>query len=165
MPQNLVQSLIKVILASDNSHFLDQARAALAAQKGIAIVGEARQSEQVLQLLRERRPMLLLLNLVLPPTGGLPLLPQIRERSPKTRVLAVDDRLHEGRALRVAKGGGQGYMLAEAIPTHLSKAVRVMAAGEAWFSRSLMGKVIGELQRLIRLHERGGRPRRGRAPR
>ena len=154
-------TLITVALASDSSQLLGQARAALTTAEDITIAGEARGAEQLLHLVRQRRPTLLLLDLALPPAGGDAVIAQVRERSPKTRVLAIDDRLDEGEVLRVAKAGAHGYMLAEAIPAYLPRAVRVMAAREVWFSRKLMGKVVEELQRLARLQKRAG-VRRGR---
>jgi DNA-binding NarL/FixJ family response regulator len=153
--------LIKVALASDSSQLLGQARAALATEEAITIAGEARGAEQVLHLVRQRRPTLLLLDLALPPAGGHGLIAQVREQSAKTRVLAIDDQLDEGEVLRVAKTGARGYILKEAIPVYLAKAIRVMAAGEVWFSRKHMGKVVEELQRLVRLQGRPG-VRRGR---
>lgn len=154
-------SPVMVVLASDNSQLLDQARAGLAAEKAVKIVGEARGGRETVALVSQRRPTLLVIDLALPPSGGLPVLAQVRKRSPKTKVLAIDDRLDEQRVLRVAKAGACGYMLGEAIPAYLGKAVRVMAANEAWLSRKLMGKVVGELQRLVRLQERAGRRRGG----
>jgi len=154
-------SVIKVALASDNSQLLDRAKAGLAAEKAIRIVGEAREGRQAVRLVTRGRPTLLLLDLALPPAGGIPLLAQVRKRSPKTRVLTIDGQLDEARVLRAAKGGAYGYMLGEAIPGYLPRAVRAMAAGEVWLSRKLMGKVIGELQRLVRLQGRAGGRRRG----
>lgn len=154
-------TVIKVALASDNSQLLDRARAGLAAEKAIRIVGEAREGRQAVRLVTRGRPTLLLLDLALPPAGGIPLLAQVRKRSPKTSVLAIDDQLDEGQMLKVAKAGARGYMLKEAIPAYLPKAVRVMAAGEVWLSRKLMGKVIGELQRLVRLQEQARRRQGG----
>lgn len=154
--------LIKVALASDSSQVVGQARAALATEEAITIAGEARGGEQALHLVHHRRPTLLLLDLALPLAGGHALIAQVRERRARTRVLAIDNQLDEGEVLRVAKMGAHGYMLEEAIPAYLAKAVRVMAAGEVWFSRKLMGKVVEELQRLVRVEERAG-VRRGRA--
>lgn len=156
-----MSALIKVALASDSSQVVGQARAALATEEAITIAGEARGAEQVLHLVRQRRPTLLLLDLALPPAGGHALIAQVREQSARTRVLAIDDQLDEGEVLRVAKTGAHGYMLEEAIPVYLAKAVRVMAAGEVWFSRKLMGKVVEELQRLVRLEEPAGVRRGG----
>jgi len=156
-----MSTVIKVALASDNSQLLDRARAGLAAEKAIRIVGEAREGRQAVRLVTRGRPTLLLLDLALPPAGGIPLLAQVRKRSPKTRVLTIDGQLDEERVLRAAKGGAYGYMLGEAIPGYLPRAVRAMAAGEVWLSRKLMGKVIGELQRLVRLQGRAGGRRRG----
>ena len=76
-------------------------------------------------------------------------------------MLAIDNQLDEAQVLRVTKAGSHGYMLGEALPAYLAKAVRVMAAGEAWLSRKLMAKVVEEIQRLARLRERARR-RRGR---
>jgi len=154
-------SPIMVVLASDNRHLLDQARAGLAAERAIKVVGEARVAGEAIQLVSRRRPRLFIVDLALPPAGGLPVLAQVRKRSPKTKVLAIDDRLDKELVLRVAKAGGYGYMLEEAIPAYLAKAARVMAAGEVWLSRKLMALVVGELQRLVRLPGRAG-PRRGR---
>ena len=156
-----MQSSIKVVLASDNNQLLDQAKAALAAEKAIKLVGVARGVREAVALVSHRRPTLLILDLTLPPAGGLPLLAPVRKRSPKTKVLAIDNQLDEARVLRVTKAGSHGYMLGEALPAYLAKAVRVMAAGEAWLSRKLMSKVVEELQRLVRLRERARR-RRGR---
>jgi len=150
-----------LVLASDNSELLNRARVGLAAEKAVKIIGETRRGRETVALVSQRRPTLLVIDLALPPSGGLPVLAQVRKRSPKTRVLAIDEHLDEQRVLRVAKAGAYGYMLGEAIPTHLGKAVRVMAAKEAWLSRKLMARVVDELQRLVRLRRRAGQ-RRGR---
>ena len=156
-----MSSPIMVVLASANSQLLDQARAGLAAEKTIKIIGEAGGGREAVQLVSKRRPRFLLLDLALPPAGGLPVLAHVRRRSPKTRVLAIDARLDEGRVLRVTKAGAHGYMLGEAIPAYLAKAIKVMAAGEVWLSRKLMGIVVAELQRLVRLPKRVERRRGG----
>ena len=152
---------IMVVLASDNSRLLDRARSGLAAEKAIKIVGEAREGGQAVRLASQRRPTLLLVDLDLPPAGGLPVLAQVRKRIPETRMLAIDDQLDERRVLRVAKTGAYGYMLGEAVPAYVAKAARVMAAGEVWLSRKLTTKVVEELQRLVRIQKRAGK-RRGR---
>lgn len=150
-----------LVLASDNSELLNRARVGLAAEKSVKIVGETRGGRETVVLVSQRRPTLLVIDLALPPSGGLPVLAQVRKRSPKTRVLAIDDHLDEQRVLRVAKAGAYGYMLGEAIPAYLAKAVRVMAAKEAWLSRKLMGSIVEELQRLVRLRNRARRRRGG----
>lgn len=151
--------LLTTVLASDNRQILDRARAGLAADKAVRTVRVAQEGEGVLRLVRRRRPALLVVDLALPPGGGLAVLTQVRRQSRKTRVLVIDQQLDEGRALQVAKAGAHGYMLEEAIPAYLAKAVRVMAAGEAWFSRRLMARVVEELQRLARFPT-GGKQRR-----
>ena len=146
--------MITLVVASANRPLLDQAQAGLTGEQGIKLVGEARDGKEVALLVTRRRPTLLLLDLALPPAGGHLVLAPIRTGSPKTRVLAIDARLDEGRMLRVAKAGAHGYMLREAIPAYLPKALRVMAAGEVWLGRKLMAKVVEELQRLLRLQAR-----------
>lgn len=154
-------SPVMVILASNNGQLLDQARAGLAAEKAIRIVGEARGGKETVALVSQRRPTLLVVDMALPPAGGLPVVAQVRKGSPKTRVLAIDDRLNEQRVLKLAKAGAYGYMLGDAIPGYLAKAVRVMAAGEVWLSRKLMGRLVEELERLVQLRARAGRRRGG----
>ncbi len=51
----------------------------------------------------------------------------------------------------MAKAGACGYVPAEAVPAYLTKAIRSIAAGEAWFSRKLAAKIVDEFHRLARL--------------
>ena len=156
-----MRTRISVVVASNNKQFLDQARAGISPGEAIRIVGEAREAWEALDVVSRRKPTLLILDLGLPPAGGLPVLSQMRKRRPGTQVLAVDGQLDEAQMLMATKAGAHGYMLAEAIPAHLAKAIRVMTAGETWLGRKLMTKVVEELQRLYRLHERRRRRRGG----
>ncbi len=141
---------IKVVLASANLELLEAAKAALGRERAIKLVGEARGARQALQLVSQRRPTLFIVDLALPPAGGLLVLARVRRRSPKTRALTIDEALDERQALRVAKAGAYGYMLAKAVPGYLAKAVRCMDAGEVWFSRKLTAKIVDEFHRLGR---------------
>ncbi len=150
---------IRAVFASADNRLLGRAKAAVSADKTIRIVGEAQEAEQTVALVRRERPALLILDLDLPPEGGLAALGKVLRRNPRTKVLMIDASEDKGRVLGVTKAGASGYMLEEAIPAHLAKAIRVMAAGEAWLSRKLAAIVVEELQRLARLLERRGQPR------
>lgn len=156
---------IKVGLAAVRQPVVDALEAGLATARGIKIVGEAHTALETLKLVSRGRPALLIVDLAIPPIGGLAILGGVRQRSPRTRVLVIDDKLNEQRALETAKEGGYGYMLADAVPVYLAKAIRCMGAGEAWFSRKLTASIVDEFYRLIRLHAHRGERREGPAPR
>ncbi len=140
--------MVTVVLATANSYLGSAAKASLARTSDIQVVGAGRDVEAVISAVSQREPRLLIVDLALPQAETLTRLTQLWKGGTQgPRVLTIDNGSDERRALAMAKAGAYGYMSAKAIPIHLSRAIRKITAGEAWFSRKLMGRIVDELHR------------------
>jgi DNA-binding NarL/FixJ family response regulator len=115
---------IKVLLADDHPLTLEGIRRTLEETGDIEIVGEAQSGSQVLPLIGQTGPDLVMLDIRMPKLDGLACLDRIRARYPKVKVVmlsAYTDREHIELAL---KRGASAYIAKTVNPLDLASAVR-----------------------------------------
>ncbi|AQZ62032.1 DNA-binding response regulator [[Actinomadura] parvosata subsp. kistnae] len=104
----------QVVLADDDV-LLREGLASLLTRSGLNVVGQAGDATQLLDLVRERRPELVIVDIRMPPTNtveGLRAAAQIRERHPGVGILVLSAHAETEHAMRLlAGGGGIGYLL------------------------------------------------------
>ena len=112
--------------------------------KVVAMAGNA--AEAFEQLAKES-PDIIILDLVLGEEDGLNLLPMLREKSPKTRVLILTGVLNPDAHRSAIRKGAMGIVLKEHAADLLLKAIKKVNDGEVWIDRSMMGMVIQEFSK------------------
>lgn len=116
--------MIKVLLADDHKLVLAGIRRALDEVEDIEVVGEAYAGAQVLPLINQTSPDVVLLDLRMPGMNGLACLEQIKERYPAVKVIvlsAFDDAEHIQGAFR---RGATAYIVKSVNPIDLPSALR-----------------------------------------
>jgi DNA-binding NarL/FixJ family response regulator len=141
---------VRVIIA-DSYHFYRYGlRIFLEEQPDISVVNEAGSSEEALALVAELKPDVVLLDLDLPPEGGLHVMREIAARAPDVGVIVLtglDDELCLADAI---ESGARGYVLKDAEPPLILSAVRSVGHGGTWLQREMTGKLFEEFTRLSR---------------
>jgi DNA-binding NarL/FixJ family response regulator len=117
-------------------------------EKDILVVGEVRSAIEAVKAANTLRPRILLLAWSLLRNNGVSLLSLFRKNSPKTSIILLPDRASEGLILDAISHGARGYLSQKVLPALLTKAVRVVAEGEAWVPRAMVGRIIDRLARL-----------------
>ncbi len=115
--------------------------------KDVAVVGKAASAPEV-ALAARLKPSILLLDLALSGANRTALLPMIRRESPRTKVILLTRRASEQRILDALAQGAPGYLEKTSLRAFLPKAVRVVAAGEAWVPRRMIAKIVDRLVTL-----------------
>jgi len=113
-------------------------------EKEIKVVGEAQCGLEAMTAAAKLKPRVLLLD----PSGegeGVSLVSTILEKSPKTRIILLGERASDADILDALSQGALGYLAKPALSTYLIKAVRAVAAGEAWVPRRMVGRLIDQL--------------------
>jgi serine/threonine-protein kinase PknK len=109
-----VQRLIRVVVAEDDV-LMREGLAGLLERAGYEVVGQAGDGTQLVQLVRERRPDLAVVDIRMPPdhrTEGLDAARTIREEFPDTAILILSAHVEVTEAVTLlATGRGTGYLL------------------------------------------------------
>jgi two-component system response regulator DegU len=135
-----MEGKIKVVIADDHRLFREMLRLALHKEKTIKIVGEAATGRQAIEAIKNIKPDIALLEIILPEMEGLEVLPVIRDKSPKTKVLMLAAHKDEAKIFKALKAGAKGYVSKDASVSDLIKAIQTVHKGELWVERKQMAR-------------------------
>ncbi|GAA2532163.1 response regulator transcription factor [Pilimelia columellifera subsp. columellifera] len=137
--------MIRVVLADDEPMVRAGVVAILSTDPGIAVVGEAGDGREVVELVRRHRPDVAMLDIRMPHSDGLAAAAELAKVAPEVPVLMLttfDEDTYVAQALAV---GARGFLLKAADPRELILGVRSVADGAAYLSPRVAHKVIARL--------------------
>jgi DNA-binding NarL/FixJ family response regulator len=123
---------MRVLVADDHRLVLEGIRGALEHDDRFEIVGEARYGSQVLPLVHQLRPDVVLLDIRMPEMDGFACLELLRKRYPEVKVIVLSvysDAEHVEAALG---GGAAGYIVKSISPEELAAAVLQAVEGTVY---------------------------------
>jgi two-component system response regulator NreC len=123
---------IRVVLADDHVVLRAGLRALLEAEMGIEVVGEASTGDEAVDLARELKPTIVVMDLSMPGSGGLEATRRIVALGLETRVLVLTMHAEEEYLVPVLEAGASGYLTKTAADRSLIEAIRVVARGEVF---------------------------------
>jgi DNA-binding NarL/FixJ family response regulator len=129
-----------VFLVDDHALIRSGIRAELA--DSVHLVGEADEVGAAVELINERRPDVVLLDVHMPNGGGLAVLEAVSKSCPETKVLvlSVSDAAED--VIALIRAGARGYVTKNISGPDLVDAVQRVAGGDAVFSPRLAGFVL-----------------------
>ena len=131
---------VQVVIADDNRLLREGLRLILAQEDDIEIVGEAVDGQQVIDVVDNLQPDVLILDIGLRHVDGIKMISSIRTRSPKTRLLMFAASTDEHKIFRALKTGAKGYISESTSGADLVKAIHAVHKGEVWVERKLIAK-------------------------
>ncbi|PFG67959.1 DNA-binding NarL/FixJ family response regulator [Propionibacteriaceae bacterium ES.041] len=138
----------RVMLVDDHPMWLEAMGADLT-EDGFEIVATARNGEECLSRARATRPEVVVMDLQIPEPDGATCTEILMGEFPQVKVLVVSASGERADVLRAVKAGARGYLLKSATPDEMRDGVRQTALGEAVFTPSLAGMVLGEFRRMV----------------
>jgi two-component system, NarL family, response regulator LiaR len=136
---------IRVLIADDHAVLREGLRSFLELQDGIEIVGDAADGAEAVALAEQLRPAVILMDLVMPNLDGVEAMRALRERVPETRVIILTSYIDDDRLLPAIRAGAAGYLLKNAEPQELARAIRTAHAGEALIDPSVAARLVERL--------------------
>ena len=138
---------IRVLLADDHDLFRAGLRVLLQDLGGFEVVAEAGDGREALRLVREHRPNVVLMDLMMPGLNGLEATDQVAREFPDVRVLVLSMNAAEEFVLPAVRAGASGYVLKNARPAELEQAIRAVARGETYLTPAVSGHLIDDYRR------------------
>ena len=138
----------RVVIVDDHTLFREGLRTILEMEEDIEVVADADNAEDIVELVWQTQPDVLLLDIRMPQGNGLDAVPAVLRISPRTQVLvltASDEKEEHVRAFRL---GAKGVVLKDSARQTLMQAIHTVRAGQVWVDARMTGTLVEELAQL-----------------
>jgi DNA-binding NarL/FixJ family response regulator len=133
---------IRIVVADDHPIFRDGLCRLLALEEDFEVVAQASDGRQVLEILQQVEPDILLLDLKMPGLDGLATLQRLQASRNKTRVIVLTASDDKNEFVQAMKLGTSGIVLKQTATELLIKSIRKVHAGEIWLDSHTTAAVI-----------------------
>ena len=136
-----MKSKIRVLIVDDHAMMRLGLAEAIAGQRDMAFVGEAANGVQALELFRQHRPDVVIMDFQLPGPNGAESTALLRVEFPDARVVILSVFEGEEDIWRAAEAGAVGYVPKSAEIDIVLQAVRAVHSGETYFPPAIAAKL------------------------
>ena len=136
---------IKVLLADDHPAFLEGLKRYLGDQGGLEVVGEARDGEEAVNLVRDLQPDVAIIDISMPVVNGIEAAGQIKEAFPDIAVLILSAYYDEPYVISAMRAGATGYLVKTVDISEIAAAVRALHAGKTVLDDKATEAVVSRL--------------------
>lgn len=126
--------MIRVIIAEDHLMVRAGIRALLEKPGDIDIMGEASNGQEAVELIRDLKPDVLIMDIMMPRMNGIQAAENIRNLKLSTNILLLSMYSDAGLVYQALQCGVKGYVLKSSVSDELLWAVRAVASGQTYLS-------------------------------
>ena len=132
----------RILICDDHTLFVEGIKAMLRNESSVEIIGEARDGRQAVELVKELKPDVLLMDVSMPDMNGFDATRRIHELNPAVKVLMLTMHDEEELVARCLEAGAAGYIIKDAPASQLLYAIETVQKGEKYLSPSVLKKVV-----------------------
>lgn len=137
--------MIRIAIVDDHAMVRAGLRRFFADQPDFAVVAEAGDGHEALDVVRRGGLDVVVLDIAMPAHGGVDALAAIRQRAPGLPVLILSGFREEQYASTLLKRGASGYLNKDCDPQEIVEAVRTVVRGRRYISTRMAERLAGEL--------------------
>jgi two-component system response regulator NreC len=122
-----------IVLADDHYFFRRDLRKMLERRKDLQVVGEASDGLELLEIMKQSRPHLVILDISMPNMNGIETAREIAKSYPGVGVLMLSMHKNTEYLDQAVSAGAKGYLLKENIDENIFSAIDAIKAGGVYF--------------------------------
>lgn len=138
---------IRVGIADDEALVRSGIRMIVESATDMAVVGEAEDGLQAVQLVRDESPDVVLMDVRMPKVDGIEATRRITQHGDGASVLMLTTFDRDEYLYDAMRGGASGFLLKSAPPEQLVNAIRVVADGETLLAPSITRRLVEDFVR------------------
>jgi DNA-binding NarL/FixJ family response regulator len=137
---------IRVAVVDDQRLFTKGLSGLVDMLAGVEVVGVAYDGEQAVALCREQEPDVVLMDISMPKMDGISAAREIKDLLPQVAIIILTGHEEDEHVFEGIKAGAQGYLLKDAEPEDLSRAIRTVHAGDTIIAPDLAQKMLNTFE-------------------
>lgn len=141
-----MENLIKIIIADDHKIFRDGLKNLLDKSGEFDIIAEAENGTQVLELLIDHQPDVVVMDISMPKKNGIEVLKEVAEIYPKTKFIMLSMHEEGDYIIKCIKLGASGYLLKTVEEEELRSAIKAVHNGKKYFNADISSLMASQLQ-------------------
>jgi two-component system NarL family response regulator len=140
-PSSAKKKRIRILIADDHTVVREGLVSLVKRKSDMVIVAEARNGREAVDLWKEHRPDVALLDLRMPELDGVSAIKEIRELDPNAHIVVLTTYDGDEDIYRAIKAGAKAYLLKDTARDALVDCVRKVHAGETYLPAPLAAKL------------------------
>lgn len=140
---------IRILLADDHSILRSGLRSLISDEQDMEIVGEADNGQAAIDLARQTKPDIVIMDITMPNINGIQATRRITAELPNTKVLILSVHTDKEVVAEALAAGASGYLLKNCAGDELVKAVRLVLSGKTYLSPDIASVVVDNLVKRI----------------
>lgn len=137
---------IRILIADDHAVVRQPLKIYLDLDPELTVVGEATNGQEAIEQVRQLRPDVVLMDLMMPVMSGSEAIPIIRQEFPDTEIIALTSVLDNGSVIGAVRAGAIGYLLKDTQVEELIRSIKAAAAGQVQLSPEAAAMLVGEVR-------------------
>ncbi|MFY0731464.1 response regulator [Pseudomonas sp. NFX15] len=142
-----------LLLVDDHSLIRAGVRALVMDLPGYAVIGEANDGSQLLEMVGHLSPDIVLLDISMRQTGGLEALQELKRVRPQSKVLILSMHTDPALIMQALESGAHGYLLKDTTATELEHALEALRNNERYLSPAIAHTVINQALNRNQKHQ------------
>jgi two-component system NarL family response regulator len=138
---------IRVMLVDDHPAFRRGMSALIESEPDLQVVAEAGDGRDAVELFRQKKPDVVLMDLRLPGMGGVEATLAIRKEFPQARIIILTTFDADEDIYRAIQSGAQSYLLKDTPEDELAATIRAVHAGQPKLSSKVAARLAARQQR------------------
>lgn len=129
--------MIRLAIAEDHQSLIDGIKIFLEYEDDIKVVGEANDGERLLEIVRSKKPDIVITDIRMPKTDGIAATKEIKKEFPNCKVIAFSMFEQEEAVSQMTHAGVDGYIMKNSSLKVVLAAIRAVMKGETFFDDSI----------------------------
>ncbi|MCW5202987.1 response regulator transcription factor [Desulfobulbus sp. US1] len=134
-----------IVIADDHSLIRQGIKAMIGQEPGLQVIAEAADGRELLNILEEVRPDMVIVDISMPQISGIEAVGTIHRLYPAVRILVLTMHSNTQYCYHAVSAGAHGYLLKDDSDTELLPAIQQIRDGELYVSPQLAAEVTREM--------------------
>jgi len=137
---------IDILIVDDHSVVRQGLKMFLSLDPDLKVIGEAANGSQAVEMAKQLKPDVVLMDLMMPVMDGVTATQEIRRKMPDVEVIALTSVLEDASVVGAVRAGAIGYLLKDTQADELCRAIKAAAAGQVQLSPQAAARLVREVR-------------------